>query len=94
MTMMWAVMPEKRGERMAAWDGVSPPCGERDGVLSLAAFTEALDAWLADLQQPCGVGLCRNCGGTGMRQVFFWETSIQCFECGGKGIRCQWGGQQ
>ena len=79
---------------MAAWDGVSPPCGERDGVLSLKAFMKALDTWLAEEELPCGLVPCDKCNGTGLRQGFFWETSIQCFECVGRGSRCQWGGNQ
>ena len=77
---------------MAAWDGVSPPCGERDGVLSIEAFTQALDVWLAERQHPCVIGLCRNCGGTGL--TLWSSATIPCSECGGKGCRCQWGGQQ
>ena len=91
MTMMWAVMPEKRGERMAAWDGVSPPCGERDGVLSIAAFTEALDTWMGNAGEPCLCVPCRECAGTGES---WWRQGAWCGACGGKGIRCQWGGQQ
>ena len=80
---------------MAAWEGVSPPCGERDGVLSLDVFTESLDVWLAEMQQPCGLIRCNKCGGSGVRRGFVdWETLFPCFECGGKGWRCQWGGNQ